>query len=155
MPAPGLVVLYRRIDLLREHSPVASRIWIDQGHFCCCGGRAHLFFCYGGRARSFFAMEAGRLFFCCGGRARCEDVPRESAVLGEIALTLHTRNATTLQHFRTKIQGRSTPQRHFARKYEDAPHQSAILRKNKTTLRERTQFSVKMRGRFTPERDSA
>ena len=78
----------------------AGRVFL----FVAEAGRVHFFCyaCYGGRAPFFFAMEAGRVyffwyggrarsFFGYGGRARCEDAPRESAILGEIARTLHTR----------------------------------------------------------------
>ena len=67
----------------RVHFFLLCMLWRQGAFFFFAmeAGRVY-FFWYGGRARSFFGY---------GGRARCEDAPRESAILGEIARTLHTR----------------------------------------------------------------
>ena len=51
----------------------------------------------------------------------CADAPRESAILGENARTLHART-----RFPARMRGRSTRERDFRRECEDAPRESTI-----------------------------
>ena len=78
----------------------------------------------------FFAMEAGRVFFAVKG--------------GRVARMLHARAQLCV-----RMRGRSTLEHDSARKYMDAPHESAILRENASTLHTRARFCAKTYGRST------
>ena len=76
------------------------------------------------------------------------DAPRESAILGENARTLHART-----RFPARMRGRSTRERDFRRECEDAPRESATSGENARTLHARARFQARTRGRSTRERD--
>ena len=86
-------------------------------------------------------------------RRECEDAPRESAISGENAKTLHART-----RFPARMRGRSTRKRDFRRECEDAPRESTIFQRecedaprenaisveNVRTLHARTRFPTRI-----------
>ena len=72
-------------------------------------------------------------------RREWADAPRENAILGENARTLHART-----RFPARMRGRSTRERDFRRECEDAPRESAIFSENARTLHARTRFPTRI-----------